>query len=159
MTVKTLLLSECIEPFNEEHLTPQGYDFTVAAVSAYEGYGGLWKDRKVLPDYIELEAVNGCYNLNPGVYMVRFAETVMIPTDHMAIMHPRSTLLRCGVALETAVWDAGYMGISSTMMVVHNPDGFLLQKGARVGHMTFHELDRKVAGYNGSYQGEGVTTK
>jgi dUTP pyrophosphatase len=159
MTVKTLGLKELIHPFNEENVTPPGYDFSVSAVFTYVDFGGLWKDRKSVPEYEEMEAINDCYNLGPGPYMVRFAEMVEIPKNCMAIMHPRSTLLRCGVSLETAVWDAGYVGISSTLMVVHNPAGFLLAKGARVGHMTFHQLDRAVGGYSGSYQGEGLTVQ
>ncbi|MEI2760841.1 MAG: hypothetical protein V9E95_01185 [Methanothrix soehngenii] len=39
-----------------------------------------------------------------------FNEIVNIPGDVAALARARSTLLRCGASLETALWDPGYLG-------------------------------------------------
>jgi dUTP pyrophosphatase len=74
----------------------------------------------------------------------------------MALGRPRSSLLRCGVTVGMAVWDAGYSGRSQSLMVVYNPQGFRLQKNARVAQLIFLPLSQKTEGYQGAYQGENI---
>jgi dUTP pyrophosphatase len=74
----------------------------------------------------------------------------------MALARPRSSLLRCGVTIETAVWDAGYSGRSQALLVVHNPSGFHLQKNARVLQLVFFRLTGETEGYQGKYQRENI---
>ncbi|HLB27762.1 MAG TPA: deoxyuridine 5'-triphosphate nucleotidohydrolase, partial [Dehalococcoidales bacterium] len=69
---------------------------------------------------------------------------------------PRSSLLRCGVTVNTAVWDAGYSGRSQSLLVVYNPLGFRLQKDARVVQLVFFRLTGETEGYKGAYQGENI---
>jgi dUTP pyrophosphatase len=49
-------------------------------------------------------------------------------------------LLRCGVTVNTAVWDAGYSGRSESLLVVYQPEGFDLQKNARIVQLVFFQL-------------------
>lgn len=172
ITDKTIL-STCVIPFKEDHLTPQGIDLCVGGVYRMEGTGYLFRDDKILPTYVEIPAqgfivphpqmvgerfevtfFTGGWELSPGMYLIDFEEEVSIPLFAMATMHPRSSLLRMGATLNTAIWDAGYRGVSKTTLTVSNPSGIFIQKGARVGHMTFHTLDTVVEGYSGQYQGE-----
>jgi dUTP pyrophosphatase len=96
-------------------------------------------------------------DLPPGAYQVRFTETVNLPTWLMAYARPRSSLLRSGVALHTAVWDAGYSGRGVALMVVYHPAGFRLARGARICQLVFHQLNAATgSGYAGAYQREGV---
>jgi dUTP pyrophosphatase len=74
----------------------------------------------------------------------------------MALGLSRSSLLRCGASLHTAVWDAGYSGRSESLLVVHNPAGLDLEKNARVLQLVFSKLTGKSEGYNGIYQGENT---
>ena len=74
----------------------------------------------------------------------------------MALGRPRSSLLRCGVNVGTAVWDAGYSGRSQSLLVVHNPSGFSLEKNARLTQLVFFELTGESEGYQGIYQGENI---
>ena len=74
----------------------------------------------------------------------------------MALGRPRSSLLRCGVTVNTAVWDAGYSGRSQSLLVVYNPLGFRLQKDARVVQLVFFRLTGETKGYQGKYQGENL---
>ncbi|MCX9014076.1 MAG: deoxyuridine 5'-triphosphate nucleotidohydrolase, partial [Candidatus Methanoperedens sp.] len=70
---------------------------------------------------------------------------------------PRSSLLRCGVTIETAVWDAGYSGRSESLLVVFNEDGFRVKKDARVLQLLFYRLGERVSeGYSGVYQNENL---
>lgn len=144
-----------ITPFKEENVTPQGYDFSLKAVYSMVGQGYLGKDQKRLPDYVEIKFdFSDRIFLMPGFYLIEFEETVSLPSNRMAIMHPRSSLLRMGATLETAVWDAGYTGLSKTILHVLNPSGISFERGVRIGHMTFHELTDNSSGYKGQYQGE-----
>ncbi|MBI3743598.1 MAG: deoxyuridine 5'-triphosphate nucleotidohydrolase, partial [Chloroflexi bacterium] len=72
-----------------------------------------------------------------------------------ALGRTRSSLLRCGAALHTAVWDAGYSGRSESLMVVYNPAGFTLEHNARIMQLVFFALAQEVhEGYRGVYKGE-----
>ena len=74
-----------------------------------------------------------------------------------AIAKPRSSLIRCGATLETAVWDAGYRGRSESMLVVYNTAGFRLKRNARIMQLLFYTLDAEVEkGYSGVYQNENT---
>jgi len=74
----------------------------------------------------------------------------------MALARPRSSLLRCGVTVNTAVWDAGYSGRSQSLMVVYNPQGFRVQRNARVVQLVFLRLTQETEGYRGVYQEENI---
>jgi dUTP pyrophosphatase len=95
-------------------------------------------------------------DLMPGAYIVSYNEIVHLPRDVMALARPRSSLLRCGVTINTAVWDAGYSGRSQSLMVVHNPHGVRLQRNARLMQLVFLQLTRETEGYQGVYQGENI---
>ena len=74
----------------------------------------------------------------------------------MALGKPRSSLLRSGVAVHNAVWDAGYRGRSQALLVVYHPRGFTLSRDARLvffASALAHPVDQ---GYRGRYQGEGL---
>ncbi len=85
-----------------------------------------------------------------------YNEVVHLPRDIMALGRPRSSLLRCGVGVGTAVWDAGYEGRSQSLLIVHNPHGFRVQRNARITQLVFFELTGESEGYNGIYQGENI---
>ena len=95
-------------------------------------------------------------DLAPGPYVITFNEVVHLPNNVMALARPRSSLLRCGVTVENAVWDAGYSGRSQALLVVHNPAGFRLERNARVAQLVFFYLSSTTEGYQGVYQGENL---
>ena len=94
--------------------------------------------------------------LMPGSYMITYNEIVHIPTNLMALARPRSSLLRCGVSIGTAVWDAGYSGRSQSLMIIYNASGFRVQKDARVAQLVFMTLSTETEGYTGKYQNENI---
>jgi len=99
----------------------------------------------------------GRIELLPGCYLVTYNEVVNLPKNIMALAMPRSSLLRCGVSIHHAVWDAGYSGRSQSLMVVYNPQGFRLYRNARIVQMVFFILSREATqGYQGMFQGENI---
>ena len=56
--------------------------------------------------------------------------------------------------IETAVWDAGYCGISRSLLVVYNENGIKISKDARIMQLVFMKLSKETEGYEGIYQAE-----
>ena len=77
---------------------------------------------------------DGYLDLIPGAHLITFNEIVNLPLHVMALGRPRSSLLRAGVAIHTAVWDAGYRGRSQALLVVYNHHGYRLGKDAQIEH-------------------------
>jgi dUTP pyrophosphatase len=101
---------------------------------------------------------DGWWELHQGSYVIVIKEKVNLSSDLMALARPRSTLLRSGVAIHTAVWDAGYTGRSEALLTVLNGRGFRVQRGARVMQLVFMRLEQPARqGYAGKYQGEGAS--
>lgn len=136
-------------------LTPNGVDLTLKKVEAYtsEGTIDFTNARRALPTTREIPFTSDWVHLPPGCYQVTFNEIVSIPEDMIALARPRSSLLRCGATIESAVWDAGFSGVSISLLVVMNPHGITLQKNARLMQLFFVTLSGKAhTTYQGVYQ-------
>jgi len=139
----------------EAQLQTNGFDLSLRSVSHFTSTGKLALDNRnrVLSQQKKMEFGAGGLHLDPGAYSVTYNEIVHLPKDIMALGLSRSSLLRCGASLHTAVWDAGYSGRSESLLVVHNPLGLDLEKDARVLQLVFSKLSGKSQGYQGGYQG------
>ncbi|MDG6243435.1 MAG: deoxyuridine 5'-triphosphate nucleotidohydrolase [Methanolobus sp.] len=139
---------------------PNSVELTLKSIETFCGEGAVDFDNseRETPATEPLDFDdNGWAHLNPGVYKITFNEIVNIPLDLAAIARPRSTLLRCGANIGTAVWDSGYRGRSESMLVVHNPYGFRLKRDARVMQLLFFKLHSELEeGYCGRYQHENI---
>jgi dUTP pyrophosphatase len=144
----------------ERQLQPNGVDLTLREISRHVGGGAIGVDstERVLPELEPLAFdAEGWITLSPGCYHILYNEVVDIPVTLMAIGRPRSSLNRCGVTIHTAVWDAGYRGRSTSLLVVNNPEGFRVQRNARVMQLVFFGMSEATAdGYRGRYQHENV---
>ena len=143
----------------EEQLQPNGVDLTLREVALLQSSGRIAaKDSQRLVSSLAPLVFNGLgfIDLMAGVYIITYNEIIHIPKDVMALATPRSSLLRCGVTVNTAVWDAGYSGRSQSLMVVYNPQGFRLQRNARIVQLVFLQLSQETQGYNGAYQRENI---
>lgn len=143
----------------EAQLQPNGLDITLRDVALIEDAGQIAvsdKDRKISKTSMLKFDEAGFIDLKPGPYLVTFNEIVSLPKNIMALARPRSSLLRCGVTIGTAVWDAGYSGRSQSTLLVHNSHGFRLQKNARILQLVFFTLSDETEGYNGAYQRENI---
>ena len=139
-------------------LQPNGIDIRVERVERLTSRAALGVDERVPAERSELVPdAEGWWGLDPGAYVIRYLERVNLPNDVMAFARPRSSLLRSGVAIHTAVWDAGYSGQGEGLLSVLNPAGYRLQRGARVVQLVFVRLGSATAeGYAGAYQDEGA---
>jgi len=143
----------------EEQVQPNGVDLTLREVAMLQSPGkiAVANSQRLVSDLSPLVFDGlGFIDLVPGVYSITYNEIVHMPNDVMALATPRSSLLRCGVTVNTAVWDAGYSGRSQSLMVVYNPQGFRVQRNARIIQLVFLQLSGETEGYQGAYQGENI---
>lgn len=156
--LKPLPVEEMIDP--EIQIQPNGIELTLKYVETLEGPGAIAFDNseRKLPPTTRLDFdKDGWLHLARGCYKIMFNEVVNIPMNVAAIARPRSSLLRCGVTVETAVWDAGYSGRSESLLVVHNEQGFKVKKNARILQLLFFNMVKEVKeGYSGIYQNENI---
>ena len=137
-------------------VSPNGVELTLQKLYTFKEAGVIDFSNKErhIPSYDEIPLKQGRYNLQPGTYLVTYNEIVRIPANIIAIGRPRSSLLRSGVSIESAVWDAGYEGRSRGLLIVHNPNGFIVKPNARLLHLVFFQLIQETQPYEGVYQGE-----
>ena len=143
----------------EEQVQPNGFDLTLREVALLQSSGKIAvKDsQRLVSDLAPLVFDGmGFIDLVAGAYIITYNEIVHLPKNIMALAMPRSSLLRCGVTVNTAVWDAGYSGRSQSLMIVYNPQGFRLQRNARIVQLIFLELAQETEGYQGVYQRENI---
>ena len=144
----------------EEQLQPNGIDLTLMEVRGLTSSGYIGKDpqQRLLSDskIIALDK-HGWLRLCQGSYLITFNEICNLPLDLMALGKPRSSLLRSGVTIDTAVWDAGYKGRSQSLLTVFNPNGFEIQQNARLLQLIFVRLEKLASiGYQGRFLNENI---
>ncbi len=152
------LVESMIDPEMQTQMC--GMELTLQKIECFVSPGAVAFDNieRKLP---ETNPVNfdesGWIELPAGAYLVTFNEIVNIPKDVAALARARSTLLRCGATLETALWDPGYRGRSQSLLVVYNPLGLRLKKNARLMQLIFLRLGKEAEKvYTGRYQGENI---
>jgi dUTP pyrophosphatase len=154
---KPPLIEGCVDL--EQQVQSNGIDLTLREVALLQSSGriAVADSQRQVSDLAPLVFDGlGFIDLIPGAYVITYNEVVHLPKNVMALATPRSSLLRCGVTVNTAVWDAGYSGRSQSLMVVYNPHGFRLQRNARIVQLVFYRLTQKTEGYRGAYQGENI---
>ena len=143
----------------DKQLQPAGFDLSLREVHAHWGAGAVDfdnRERRLAPTRQLKPDAEGWYALAQGCYMIVYNEAVRMPLNVVALARSRSTVLRNAAAVETAVWDPGYQGRSSSLLVVHNPHGIRLKQDARVAQLVFYSTDEVEKGYSGVYQNERI---
>jgi deoxycytidine triphosphate deaminase len=169
-------VADALGGVDNEQVQPNGVDLRLGAVFEQVGPGRIGTDGKTVGDRRELEPVvegtaddreaptgasdasgdeprasegTAVYHLDPGGYVVRYADTVRIPEDHVGFLYPRSSLLRNSCMIDTAVWDAGYEGQGEGLLEVYHP--VELERGARIAQLALAEAEHADT-YDGDYQ-------
>ena len=140
-------------------LQPAGFDLSLKEVQEYTGGGAVDynnKERVIATTRLLEPDPEGWWILKPGCYVVVYNEVVKMPLDVVALARSRSTVLRNGASVQTAVWDPGYQGRSSSLLVVDNPHGLRLKKNARIAQLVFFQTGEVEKGYSGVYQNERI---
>lgn len=144
----------------DDQVQPNGFDLTLRDAAGLAGPGtlGVANADRLLPELRPLAFDgDGYVDLAPGPYLLTFNEVIDLPADLMALGRPRSSVTRSGAAIHSAVWDAGYRGRSTSLLVVANPAGFRVARSARLLQLVFFGLAEAASqGYQGVYQGENL---
>ncbi len=153
-----ILVESMIDPKMQTQMC--GIELTLLSIEVFQSSGSLAFENieRKLPETAKIDFdETGWATLEAGAYLVTFNEIVNIPRDVAALARARSSLLRCGATLETALWDPGYRGRSQSLLVVHNPHGLRLKKNARLMQLVFLRLEKDAEKvYDGRYQGENI---
>lgn len=135
-----------------------GVKLTLGELYAFDSAGAIYSGgRRVIPKWTLIDCPDQLCRLRHGAYIVRYREVVRVPDDMAGLVLPRSSLLRMGATIYTAVWDPGYNGRGIGLLEVFNPHGISLGVGAHIGQLIYLRLEEPAKRpYNGVYQGEGI---
>lgn len=89
-------------------------------------------------------------------YLVETIEKLQVPENLLGIIHPRTTLFRCGVFMAYSFVSPGYglekEGATLTFgLINHSNSPFILQMGARIAHIVFAKIEGKANPYGGQW--------
>jgi dUTP pyrophosphatase len=140
-------VADQLDALRDDQVQPNGVDLTLESVFEQVEPGRIDREGKTVGERRELAADDeDRYHLEPGGYVVRYGDRISIPEEHVGFLYPRSSLLRNSAMLDTAVWDAGYVGKGEGLLEVYHP--IVLQAGARIAQLVLAE-----AGHDGTYAG------
>lgn len=159
-----MILRKRYENLNDNQYQPTGIDLTLDNIKTLEEthlhMHGLFKDIKVLPEQKELKtntvqvkgSLRQVYTLEPkSHYIATTKEKIKIDSNSAQFYLPRSSLLRAGISVQTALGDAGFNGHLSFLIINHNTFPFVIEKGARFAQLVDMQAQGVDAEYDGDY--------
>lgn len=97
------------------------------------------------------------WNLIPQQpYICQVKNQIKIGKNNAQFYLPRSTLLRAGVNVYTALGDLGYNGHLSFLVINHSPRPFFIGEGERFAQLVDFEVKGGSESYDGDYQEKEV---
>jgi deoxycytidine triphosphate deaminase len=144
-----------------------GFDLRLGEVYSISGEGFLGVEERETPE-VKLLAANdeskdereNSFTFEPGkYYLIKTIETVNLPTTLSGIIFPRTTLFRSGLGLFNGVVQPGYSGELTFGLANLGQSRITVSFGARVVHITFHEVLGEGSQYRGQWQGGRVGTE
>ncbi len=152
----------CELGMDEKQYQVNGIDLRLNKVYKFVSFSTFFIDEVKLASIEEVKStfIEGreVYALEKGAYLIEFFETIEIPKDAVGICFPRSSLLRVGCDLRTALWDSGYKGKSRALLIVYN--SIMLERGSRIAQIIFLRTEKTPEKlYSGKYQFEGLDQK
>jgi deoxycytidine triphosphate deaminase len=153
-----------------------GFDLRLGEVYELEGDGFLGTEERQTPTAkliakanpncasgIELKDVadetEDSFIFTPGkYYLVKTMEKVNLPTNLSGIIFPRTTMFRSGLGLFNGIVQPGYSGELSFGICNLGKSNIKVSFGARIVHITFHEVFGDGNQYRGQWQGGRVAT-
>lgn len=149
--------------FPEERIQPNGVDLGIEEIHRtsgnvhffHEGYEKPGRT-KITPQNAMHEEGTEIYSLGTGPHIITYDVAIEIPEGYVGHVYPRSRLMRCGMQLETALWDQGYEGHGEGLLAVPRAlERVTIPTDMTVAQMVFFPADSDVPGYDGTHQGEG----
>lgn len=153
---------------NRELNSPEGagFDIRMGEIYELEGGGFLGIESRNTPE-AKLTAKNNpeknedenFFIFEPGkYYLVKTMEKVNLPTTLSGIIFPRTTMFRSGLGLFNGVVQPGYCGELTFGVCNLGKQNIKVSFGARIAHITFHEVLGEGNQYRGQWQGGRVST-
>lgn len=167
---------------NEKDYQPSGMDLRLGKVYYMETdkdkLYGIYGGKKIIPHHHELkmtqvkmygstlsteglsfdkEQTYWGWSLEPNKpYICQVQEQIKIGENNAQFYLPRSTLLRAGVNVYTALGDLGYNGHLSFLVINHGNKPFFIEKGERFAQLVDFEVRGGSESYDGDYQEKEV---
>jgi deoxycytidine triphosphate deaminase len=144
-----------------------GFDLRLGEVYEISGDGFLGVEERQTPEIKILEKCDPD-NLNdennfvfaPGkYYLVKTIEKVNLPVTLSGIIFPRTTMFRSGLGLFNGIVQPGYQGELTFGLCNLGNSNIKISFGARIVHITFHEVLGEGNQYRGQWQGGRVATE
>jgi deoxycytidine triphosphate deaminase len=155
---------------DREMNNPEGAGFDLRLGEVYEltGDGFLGVEERDTPKIKLVAKANtplpkggegGYFIFKPGkYYLIKTLEKVNLPTNLSGIIFPRTTMFRSGLGLFNGIVQPGYSGELTFGLANLGSSDIKISFGARVAHITFHEVSGQGNQYRGQWQGGRVAT-
>lgn len=146
---------------NSNCLNPNAIDFTIDQLFIVDSSTTaiITEETRQFRDVVEVPIEDGKWEINKGVYDGMSTFRVNVPENVACLLFNRSTFNRCGVHLNSGLYDTGFKG--NIGFTLTNRSGTLITSpGTRVGQIAFvaSESVGHYAGiYNGGTEGEHWT--
>ncbi|NTU66440.1 MAG: hypothetical protein HGB08_00795 [Candidatus Moranbacteria bacterium] len=143
-----------------------GFDLRLGEVFELEGDGFLGVEERQTPnsksvakyDSKKIDDEN-FFVFEPGkYYLIKTIEKVNLPVTLSGVIFPRTTMFRSGLGLFNGVVQPGYCGELTFGICNLGESNIKVSFGARVVHITFHEVLGEGNQYRGQWQGGRVST-
>jgi len=143
-----------------------GFDLRLGEVYSLDGDGFLGIEERDTPK-INLAGkadpakpeVENFFIFEPGkYYLIKTMEKVNLPTTLSGIIIPRTTMFRSGLGLFNGIAQPGYQGELTFGLCNLGKSNIKISFGARIVHITFHEVLGEGKQYRGQWQGGRVAT-
>jgi deoxycytidine triphosphate deaminase len=143
-----------------------GFDLRLGEIYELSGDGFLGVEERQTPEIKlvakcdETKLDNGNYFIfEPGkYYLVKTMEKVNLPVTLSGIIFPRTTMFRSGLGLFNGIVQPGYQGELTFGVCNLGKSKIKISFGARIVHITFHEVLGEGRKYRGQWQGGRVAT-
>lgn len=159
--------NKLVENLCERELTnPEGagYDLRLGGVYELEGEGFLGIEERNTPKVTSIAKFDPFKKEESFIfetgkyYLIKTIEKVNLPADISGIIFSRTTLFRSGLALFNGIVQPGYCGELTFGICNLGKSNIKVSLGARVVHITFHEVFGAGNAYRGQWQGGRVST-
>jgi len=143
-----------------------GFDLRLGEVYALEGDGFLGIEKRDTPKSVlvaandpEKSEAENIFVFEPGkYYLVKTMEKVNLPVTLSGLIFPRTTMFRSSLGMFNGIVQPGYCGELTFGVCNLGKSRITVSFGARIAHITFHEVLGEGNQYRGQWQGGRVST-
>jgi deoxycytidine triphosphate deaminase len=154
---------------DREMNNPEGAGFDIRLGEVYDitGDGFLGVEERQTPKITLLDKYDSAkpesenyFIFKPGTYyLIKTMEKFNLPVNLSGLIFPRGTTFRSGLSLYVGIIQPGYSGELTFGLANLGKSDIKISFGARIAHVTFHEVLGSGNQYRGQWQGGRVGTE